>query len=162
MTDIKQYEQPKASGWDQTSPFVYGDRVNTLLGTGTIYQSGAYHSWVVLDTDWAVHHVRTEFVVSLRDDDNEKLRLQGVEPGFPNIDQLRDAGYQLRNLVWITHNGQGLDLGQALSVRDAARSEFDEATQATFRVISIGTEGKFTVVEATREEPEPYSPIGLG
>ena len=140
----------------QVSPFTPGDRVNTLVGTGTIYQSGPYDSWIVLDTDWAVHYVRTEFVTHIPG------RIEGARPGYPPITHLEAAGYQVRDLVTFTLNGQGLTLSQALEIRESCREGHDPDTQNTFRVAALGPFNAHTVVEATREEPEPYKPVGLG
>ncbi len=161
MSAIGHYRTPETPGWDQTSPFKSGDRVNTFLGTGTIYQSGAYDSWIVLDTDWAVHYVRTEFVASLRDQGGKDQRLDGVQPGYPTIDELEAVGYEV-----ILLGGKTLTLGQALKDRDSVRRfaamHFSQEKQDALRVVSLEGYNEHLVVTATRDEPAPYSPIGLG
>jgi hypothetical protein len=165
MTAIRHYEEPTAGDKFLGSPFKPGDRVNTLKGTGTIYQSGAYDSWVVLDTTWDVRHVRTEFVTHLRNQANEKQRIEGVEPGYPTLGQLEGAGYE----VTVVTN-PALDLGDALRVREAIRNRIGPDGRndwAEYRVISLWTKhdehyNEHAVVKATRDEPKPYDPIGLG
>ena len=98
MTAIQHYKQAKAPGPFQTSPFKPGDRVKTLHGTGTVYQSGPYDSWVIFDVDWAVRHVRTEFTAHIPG------RIPGATPGYPTVAQLEAAGYELilLNEKWVT------------------------------------------------------------
>ena len=155
MTAIQHYQQPSVPGPFQTSPFKHGDRVKTPHGTGTIYQSGPYDSWVIFDVDWVVKYVRTEFIAHIPG------TIIGAVPGYPTVDQLEAAGYTVRDLVAFTLNGQGLDLGQALGIRDASREGYNQDIQDTFRVVSLG-DNKYTAVEATRVEPEPWVPVGLG
>lgn len=144
MTAIQHYKQAKAPGPFQQSPFKHGDRVKTLHGTGTIYQSGPYDSWVIFDVDWVVKYVRTEFIAHIPG------RIEGARPGYPPIAHLEAAGYQVEVLIEDT-----VPLHRAHEIRDTY-------THLPVRVAHVDGVNGYTVVSAVREEPEQWVPVGLG
>lgn len=130
------------------SPFTPGDRVNTRLGTGTIYQSGPYESWVVLDEDWVVHFVWTDFLKRLPG------RIEGLQAGFPPIDHLRQAGYEVRLVD---------DEIRTLAAAGDLRRALEEIHPGTtYRIVNLGDYNDYGVVEATREDLPPHQPRGIG
>jgi hypothetical protein len=153
MPAFRFYQNQKAAAPEHllTSPFSPGDRVNTVHGPGTIYQSGPYESWVVLDETWEVTHVWTDFVARLPGEP-----LEGLQAGHPTLDQLIQVGYKIRQV----------DTKIRTLAEAAERKEYhkDRLPFFTFRIAKVLPDSidEYVVVAVTRDEIPAYQPQGVG
>ena len=81
-------------------------------------------------------------------------RIEGLQAGYPPIDHLRQAGYEVR-LV----DDEIRTLGEALDLRVALEEIHPDTS---YRVVNVGDYNDYNVVEATREDPPPHQPVGVG